>query len=64
MLPTGHPDAASEADVAEVARSVAEALVRQVLDAWPLPAGPPIGRVLGQLANPAPDGGLQPDRRV
>ena len=55
MLPTDHPDSASEADVAEVARSVAESLTRQNLDAWPLPASPPIGRVLGQLANPAPD---------
>ena len=55
MLPPEHPDSASEADVAEVARSVAEGLVRHDLDAWPLPAAPPIGRVLGQLANPAPD---------
>lgn len=50
-----HPDSASEADVAEVARVVAEALVRHGLDAWPLPASPPIGKVLGQLANPAPE---------
>jgi D-alanine-D-alanine ligase len=55
MLPPEHPDSASEADVAEVARWVSEALVRQGLDAWPLPASPPVGRVLGQLANPAPD---------
>ncbi len=55
MLPTDHPDSASEADVAEVARTVAEALVRNHFDAWPLPASPPIGKVLGKLANPAPD---------
>jgi D-alanine-D-alanine ligase len=55
MLPTEHPDSASEADVAEVARLVAEGLMRQGLEAWPVPASPPIGRVLGLLANPAPD---------
>ena len=54
-LPPDHPDAASEADVAGVARVVAEALTRLDCDAWPLPASPPIGKVLGQLANPAPD---------
>jgi D-alanine-D-alanine ligase len=55
MLAPDHPDSASEADVAEVARVVAEVLVRQAFDAWPLPAAPPVGKVLGQLANPAPD---------
>jgi D-alanine-D-alanine ligase len=55
MLPPEHPDSASEADVAEVARVVADGLVRQGFDAWPLPAAPPLGRVLGQLANPSPD---------
>jgi D-alanine-D-alanine ligase len=54
-LPPDHPDSASEADVVEVARVVAEGLVRQGFDAWPLPASPPIGKVLGQLANPSPD---------
>ena len=54
-LPPDHPDAASEADVAEVARVVADALVRHGFDAWPLPASPPIGKVLGQLSNPSPD---------
>ena len=55
MLPPEHPDSTSEADVAEVARVVAEGLVRHGFDAWPLPAAPPVGKVLGQLANPAPD---------
>ena len=55
ILPPDHPDSASEADVATVARAVAEALGRQGFDAWPLPASPPIGKVLGKLANPAPD---------
>jgi D-alanine-D-alanine ligase len=55
MLPPDHPDSASEADVADVARVVAEALVRHDFDAWPLPASPPIGKVLSKLANPAPD---------
>jgi D-alanine-D-alanine ligase len=54
-LPPEHPDSASEADVAGVARVVADALTRLDFDAWPLPASPPIGKVLGQLANPAPD---------
>jgi D-alanine-D-alanine ligase len=54
-LPPEHPDSASEADVVEVARVVAEGLARQGLEAWPVPASPPIGRVLGLLANPAPD---------
>ena len=54
-LPTDHPDSASEADVLEVARVVAEGLVRQGFDAWPLPARPPVGKALGQLENPAPD---------
>jgi D-alanine-D-alanine ligase len=54
-LEPDHPDWASEADVADVARVVAEALVRHEFDAWPLPASPPIGKVLGKLANPVPD---------
>jgi D-alanine-D-alanine ligase len=55
VLPPDHPDSASEADVAEVARAVAEALVRKKLDAWPVPIGRPLGMALGRLANPAPD---------
>lgn len=55
MLRPEHPDSASEADVAGVARVVAEGLVRHGFDAWPLPAAPPMGKVLGQLANPCPD---------
>jgi D-alanine-D-alanine ligase len=54
-LPPDHPDSASEADVVEVARVVAESLVRHDFDAWPLPVSLPIGKVLGKLANPAPD---------
>jgi len=53
-LPPEHPDSASEADVVEVARAVAEGLARSGFDAWPVPAAPPIGMVLGRLANPAP----------
>ncbi|WP_435006034.1 D-alanine--D-alanine ligase family protein [Tundrisphaera lichenicola] len=55
ILPTDHPDSASEADVVEVARVVADALSREGLEAWPVPASPPIGKVLGLLANPVPD---------
>jgi len=54
-LSPDHPDSASEADVADVARRVAEGLVRHDFDAWPLPVSPPIGKVLGKLANPSPD---------
>ncbi len=55
VLPAEHPDSASEADVAEVARVVAEGLNRSGLDAWPVAASPPVGRLLGKLANPVPD---------
>ncbi len=55
VLPPDHPDSASEADVAEVARVVAEALTRHGFDTWPVAAAPPVGDMLGQLVNPAPD---------
>jgi D-alanine-D-alanine ligase len=54
-LPPDHPDSASEADVVAVARTVSDALTRKGLDAWPVPAAAPIGKLLGKLANPAPD---------
>jgi D-alanine-D-alanine ligase len=41
--------------VAGVARSVADALGRHGLDAWTVPAAPPIGMALGHLANPVPE---------
>lgn len=55
MLSPDHPDSASEADVAGVARAVAEGLAREGFDAWPVPAGPPVERVLVLLADPSPD---------
>lgn len=55
VLPPDHPDSASEADVVAVARAVVAGLGRSGLDAWPLAASPPLGMVLGALANPAPD---------
>ena len=48
-LPQGHPDAASEADVVEVGRAIAEELGARGFDAEPVPAAPPIGRVVEAL---------------
>ena len=49
-LPPSHPDAVSEADVVEVALAVVDALRREGLDARPLAAAPPIGRLVESLA--------------
>jgi D-alanine-D-alanine ligase len=54
-LPPDHPDAASEADVVEVASAVIRSLVDAGYEAWPVPAAPPLGGVLGRLADPRPD---------
>ena len=50
-LPTGHPDAASEADVVAVASVVLDALIGQGFDAHLLPASPPLASVLEALAG-------------
>ena len=54
-LPPSHPDAVSEADVVEVALAVVDALRREGLDARPLAAAPPIGRLVESLDDPRPD---------
>ena len=54
-LPPSHPDAVSEADVVEVALAVVDALRRQGLDARPLAAAPPIGRLVESLGLPRAD---------
>lgn len=54
-LPPGHPDAASEGDVVAVARAVADGLARMGLDARPVAASPPLGTLLGDLSDSAPD---------
>ncbi len=55
VLPAGHPDSASEADVVAVARVVSDALTRSGFEARTVPAAPPVGRVLEALAGPIPD---------
>jgi D-alanine-D-alanine ligase len=48
-LPPGHPDAASEADVARVAEAVARALERSGFQAATVAAGPPLAGFLAAL---------------
>ena len=54
-LPPGHPDAASEADVVAVARTIAGELNRRGFDAEPTAAAPPIGRLVTHLEATRPD---------
>jgi D-alanine-D-alanine ligase len=54
VLPAGHPDAASEADVIAVARGVSEALALHGFEPALLPARPPVRLVLEALDAIAP----------
>jgi D-alanine-D-alanine ligase len=55
VLPTGHPDAVSEADVVDVARTVVDLLARAGWAAEPLAATPPVARLVRELDAAAPD---------
>jgi len=55
VLPQGHPDRESEADVVAVARAIALSLKGAGFRANPIPASPPIGGLVGRLINPSPD---------
>ncbi|MBV8609531.1 MAG: D-alanine--D-alanine ligase [Singulisphaera sp.] len=55
VLAVDHPNAASEADVVEVARAVAEALDADGLDVRPLAAAPPVERLVRDLSASPPD---------
>jgi len=55
VLPAGHPDAASEADVVEVARAICAALNGSGFDAVAVAAGPPLGEFVARLSDLAPD---------
>ena len=55
VLPPGHPDAVAEADVLDVARSVAAALGPHGFTTSLLAAGPPIDALLARLRAAEPD---------
>lgn len=55
VLPDGHPDAASEADVVEVANAVASGLIQHGWETTLIPAAPPLGSLLGRLESSAYD---------
>lgn len=55
VLPGGHPDADSEADVVGVAGAVVEGLKRRGMEAWSLGAAPPIVDMIDHLMGDAPD---------
>lgn len=55
VLPTAHPDAASEAGVVAVARHVATSLRGRGFRAWPMAARPPLARVVRSLERRKPD---------
>lgn len=54
VLPAGHPDAISEADVVRVAKAVGAALAGNRFDPELVAAGPPVGRFVERLTRHGP----------
>jgi len=55
VLPLGHPDQASEADVVAVADTVAASLARAGFRVWEIAAKPPLGDLVRRLSDPRPN---------
>jgi D-alanine-D-alanine ligase len=55
VLPPGHPDGIAEADVVDVARTVAESLARHHFEPVLVPATPPVDLTLARLRDARPE---------
>ena len=55
VLPQGHPDHASEADVVAVADRIADGLKPPGFDAWTIAVKPPLGEWIADLTSKPPD---------